>query len=97
MTSNPRFEELPPSILERLGIDREAEEVRRRVLWEAAELSRVSRNTSLTHATKVAREVLLPPSPVPLLLAAWVVLHLLRCTSTGIRARRQLRRHEKVL
>lgn len=92
-----RFEELPPTLLERLGVQREADEVRRRVIFEAGEVTRVSRNTSLSRATRAAYDVCMPPSPVPFLLAAWVVLAVLRCVTVRATARRQIRRHSKVL
>lgn len=92
-----RFEELPPTLLERLGVQREAEEVRRRVMFEAGEVTRVSKNTSLSRATQAAYDVCMPPSPVPLLFGAWFVLAVLRCVAVRATATRQIRRHSKVL
>lgn len=92
-----RFEELPPTLLERLGVEREAEYARRRVIFETQEISRISKNTSLSRATKVAYDVCLPPSPVPLLFLAWLALTVLRCATVRASAARQLRRHSKVL
>ena len=92
-----RFEELPPSLMERLGLEDEVELVRQHVLFEASEFGRVSRNTSLSSAGRVVMGVLAPPSPVFLLLVVWLVLLVIRCVMVRASAARQVRRHAKVL
>lgn len=92
-----RFEELPPSLLERLGLRDEADVAWQRVLFEVSELRRVSMNTSLSQAGKVAWDVVAPPSPVFLLLSVWVVLLAARCMVVRASAARQVRRHAKLL
>lgn len=91
-----RFEELSPGLLEKLGIEKEAEEVRRRILFQGAEIHRVSKNTSLERASQAARDVLLF-SPAPMLLAVWFSMLLIRGVAARAAAARQLRRHRKVL
>lgn len=84
-------------MLERLGLRDEADLAWRHILFEASELRRVSMNTSLSRAGKVALDVLAPPSPVFLLLSVWVVLLAVRCVAVRASAARQVRRHAKLL
>ena len=92
-----RFETLPPSLLERLGLDDEVESARQILLHEAAHTSRLAANTSLSAAASAALEVAVPSSPAFALLTAWACLTVIRGFASRVNARRAFRKHEKVL
>ena len=92
-----RFETLPPTVLEKLGLDDDVEAFQKVILEEVAQTSRIASKTSLTTATSVAYDVVLPPSPVFTLLLAYVAFTVLRYTVSRLKARSSIRRHEKIL
>jgi hypothetical protein len=92
-----RFEKLPPSVLERLGLDDEAEAAQKFIFDEAVQTSRIASITSLETAVYTAYEVVLPPSPVFVLLVAYFLLTMLWYAVSRLNAHRVLRRHDKVL
>lgn len=92
-----RFDVLPPTVLEKLGLDDDFEAIQSVIAEEVAHTSRIASNTSLKTAFDTAYDVVAPPSPAFTLLVVYVVLSVVRVVANQLNARSRVRSHDKIL